>query len=379
MPIKDSSMKRASFGFAAILALLTFHAGRASAQDLAKPAPSAAPSPIAVPVASRTVKQTYNAIQVSSFEIQKDVTFPPEYLALMQTEISKQLTSAKVFAEVVSAGQTASTPDAHLLRLTGVITNYNPGSRAKRYFGGGAAGAAEIDSKVTFVDATTGQSLMTQDLRAVLASGFFGGKSEDSVKDYARQVVNKAKLMLNMRVPAPGDAPAPIAGETPGAVVSSAPAHHTVIVSEKDWLGSQKKLDQESADGYRLTSVSITGTSTADLSFIRTDATADAFQYKLLHTVLSTSLQKDINKLAAEGYRVSPGTLFVLKAYPTVIVEKSVPPFKSRYEYLIKESMRVSSGEKDVEKVQAQGYTLIGETEHGTSHLLLFEKTSTGQ
>jgi hypothetical protein len=56
---------------------------------------------------------------VAPFEFQKDVTFSPGYLALMQTEIFKELTSAKVFAEVVTEGQTASTPDAHLLRLTG--------------------------------------------------------------------------------------------------------------------------------------------------------------------------------------------------------------------------------------------------------------------
>jgi hypothetical protein len=324
----------------------------------------------------RTVKETFNAIQVIPFDIQKDVTFPPEYLAALQTEISKQLVSAKVFAEVVPVGQTPTVPSPHLLRLTGLITNYNPGSRAKRYFGGGAAGATEIDSKVTFVDAATGQPLMSQDLRAVLAGGFFGGKSEDSVKDYARQVVNKAKLMLNMRVPAPGEAPPTIVGETAVPGLSSVPAHHTVIITEKDWTGSQKKLDHESADGYRLTGLTITGTSTAEGALLRTDATADAFQYKLLHTMLSTNLQKDINKLAAEGFRVSPGTLIVLKSYPTVIVEKSSPPFKVRYEYLIKETVRVSSGEKDVEKVQAQGYSLIGETEHGTAHLLLFEKTS---
>jgi hypothetical protein len=79
--------------------------------------------------------------------------------------------------------------------------------------------------------------------------------------------------------------------------------------------GSQKKLEQEAADGYRLTGVTISGMSTADASFLRTDATAAAFQYKLLHTVLS-ALQKDINKLAAEGLRVSPGTLIVLQGNP---------------------------------------------------------------
>jgi Domain of unknown function (DUF4410) len=339
----------------------------------AEPAPaSSAP----VQLTPRTVKQTYNVIYVAPFEILKDVTFPPEYVALMQTEISKELSSAKIFAEVVAAGQTAATPDAHMLRLTGLITNYNPGNRAKRYLAGGAAGAAEIDSKVSFVDAATGQTLMSQDLRAILAGGFFGGKSEDAVKDYARQVVNKAKLMLNMRVPGPGEGPAPIAGETPGAVVSSQPAHHTVVITQKDWPSSQKKLDQEAADGYRLTGVTISGMSTADASFLRTDATAAAFQYKLLHTMLSTNLQKDINKLAVEGFRVSPGTLIVLQSNPTVIVEKATPPFKSRDQYIIKETARVSSGEKEVEKVQEQGFTLIGETEHGTAHLLLFEKAS---
>ncbi len=364
-------MNRTSFHGLAFLLLAALPtailAPISSAQDAAKPAPPPAP---------RTVKQIYNAIQVAAFEIQKESNFPPEFLPALQTEIAKQLTSAKAFAEVVPAGQSPAAPDAHLLRLTGVITNYNPGNRAARYFGGYGAGAAEIDSKVSFVDATTGQPLMSQDLRAVLASGFFGGKSEDSVKDYARQVVNKAKLMLNMRVPAPGEVPAPIVGETAGPVASSAPAHHTVIITEKDWPGSQRKLDEEVADGYRLTGLSITGTSTAEAAFLRTDATADAFQYKLLHTMLSSNLQKDINKLAVEGFRVSPGTLVVLKTYPTVIVEKSSPSFKSRYEYIIKETVLVSSGQKDIEKVQAQGYALIGETEHGTAHLLLFEKIS---
>ena len=83
---------------------------------------------------------------------------------------------------------------------------------------------------------------------------------------------------------------------------------------KKDWPGSQTKLEQEAADGYRPTGVTISGMSTADASFLRTDATAAAFQHKLLHTILSSSLQKDINKLAAEGFRVSPGTLVVLQA-----------------------------------------------------------------
>jgi hypothetical protein len=200
-----------------------------------EPAPASSAAP--VKPTPRTMKQTYNAIYVAPLEIQKDVTFPPEYLALIQTEIFKELTSAKVFAEVVTEGQTASTPDAHPLRLTGLITNYNPGNRAKRYFGAGAAGAAEIDSKVSFVDATPGQTLMSQNLRAMLAGGSFGGQSEDAVKDHTPS----------------GEQGEADAEHAPGAVVSSKPARHMVCHQQKDWPGSQKRdCEQEAEDGYRV-------------------------------------------------------------------------------------------------------------------------------
>jgi hypothetical protein len=139
-------------------------------------------------------------------------------------------------------------------------------------------------------------------------------------------------------------------------------------------LDRRRSSTKKAADGYRLAGATITGMSTAEASFLHTEATAAAFQYNLLHTILSTSLQKDINKLAAQGFRVSPGTMLVLQAYPTVIVEKAKPAYKLRYQYIIKETVRISSGAREVEKVQEQGYTLIGETEHGTAHLLLFEQ-----
>jgi hypothetical protein len=71
------------------------------------------------------------------------------------------------------------------------------------------------------------------------------------------------------------------------------------------WLAEEAR--QEAADGYRLAGSTITGMSPTEASFLRTDAPAAAFQYKLLHTILSTSLQKDVNKLAAEGFRRCAG------------------------------------------------------------------------
>lgn len=324
----------------------------------------------------RTVKESYNTMEVAVFENRKDSNFPDEYLADLQQETVKKLLDAKVFHEVVAAGQPIATADARVIRVTGVITTYKPGSRAKRYFGVGGAGSAEINSKIEFVDAATGRPLMSQDLRAVLASGFLGGKSKDAIKDYVRQVVNKVKLMQNMRMPAEqetGGAILPVA-EIKGARTDA--PQEVLAINDQDWSASEQKLNQKAATGYRLVDLTITGTHTGDAAFVRTDAIDPEFQYKLLHTILASNLGKDMKKLAAEGYRVSPRTLVVLGTRPTIIMEKSNPAFKASYEYVVKETLLVSSGQKEVAKTQEKGYTLIGETEHGTAHILVFEKVT---
>jgi hypothetical protein len=79
-------------------------------------------------------------------------------------------------------------------------------------------------------------------------------------------------------------------------------------LSSRQKIGPARK-ETGAGSGGRLPAdgVTISGMSSADASFLRTDATAAVFQYKLLHTILSASLQKDINKLAAEGFRVCQG------------------------------------------------------------------------
>jgi hypothetical protein len=324
---------------------------------------------------ARNVKDVYGAVEVDRFKIQNGVEFPPEYLDALQKEITKQLAEAKLFEEVIPAGQKPVDSSRRVLQLAGLITNYNPGNRAQRYFGGFGAGAAEIDSKIDFLDGATDQPVLSGDLRAVLAGGFLGGKAEGALKDYARQVVNKAKLMAHMRLPAPGSTPNSPMTQSAGSEAQQASARHNITISQKDWPGSQQKLDQEAAQGYRVVSVTISGKYTADVELERADAIADQYQYRLLHPLMSTSLQKDINKATAEGYRVTPNSLVVLATSLTLIMEKSSPPFPEQYRYAVKETVLVSSGQKDTEKLQNQGFTLIGESEHGTNHVLLFEKT----
>jgi hypothetical protein len=290
----------------------------------------------------------------------------------------KQLIDAKLFAEVLSEGQRPAKPESRILHLAGLITFYKPGNRAARYFGGFGAGATEIDSRLTFLDAATEQPILSEELRAMLIGGFFGGNSEGALKDYARQVVNKTKLMVHMRLPAPGSISEEVATRSGAPGSSPSPVRHTILISSKDWPASLSKLNAEAAESYRVASVTITGRETAEVELLRADAIADQYQYRLVHPAMSTNLQKDMRKAAEEGFRATPHSLVILGNSLTVIMEKSSTPFKDRYEYTVKETMRVSSGQKDTEKLQNDGYGLIGELEHGGAHLLLFEKIIPG-
>jgi Domain of unknown function (DUF4410) len=187
-----NAVKHISYLLAATLAVAFLTSRQGCAQDATKRVPTEpAPATSAAPVKTHPAHGEANVQRYACGAVRDsegcDIS---SGVSGADANGNLQGTDQKVFAEAATEGQTA-TPDAHLLRLTGLITNYNPGNRAKRHFGVGAAGAAEIDSKVSFVDATTGHTLMSQDLRAVLAVGFFGGKSEDAVKGYARRVVTR--------------------------------------------------------------------------------------------------------------------------------------------------------------------------------------------
>jgi len=356
-----------------VLLLLVFALGLtpSPAQNTGNPA-SAAPKARA---GTGEVKDTYHVVQVDQFDVQQGVEFPAEILGALREETVKQLAEAKVFQGVLPAGQNQTNSKEPVLRLSGTITHYKKGSRAKRYFGGvGGAGATEIDARIFFLDGTTGQQLMTQDLRAVLAGGFFGGNESNATQEFARQIITRTKLMLVKRVPAEEEGAAPPEADAAGAASPSTRERHALTVSAKDWSESQQKLDQESAEGYRVIGLSLTGTNTADVELEKLATPPDIYQYRLLHPLLASNLQKDIKKATDEGFRVSAHTLTSLNARTTLIMEKPPIPAKKRYLYLVKESHRISSAQKDAEKYQSDGYTLVGETEHNGLHLLLFEK-----
>lgn len=353
---------RKLFGFSlAILSISCAAITLASAQN----APSHNASATAVPPS--LIKDKYHVAEVDTFDIKPGIVFPPDYVKVLQDETVKQLLDAKLFAQIEPSGQAPADPASPILRLTGTIHNYKQGSRARRYTAGFGAGASEIDAQLTLVDVATGQTLAVEDVRGVLLGGLFGGDEAGAARELARQVVMQAKMMLARKLPGPSSGSGDVAP-------ISEPDRHNLSMDAKKWSEGESRLADDSAAGYRVMGLALTGSFTADLNMEKFASPPSVYQYRWIHMRLATHLEKDVEKAAAEGYRASPYTLATLGPYLTVVMEKSPEPSAIRYHYRVAETVRVSNAQKDIEARQREGYAVVDEAEFGGIHIVLFEK-----
>jgi hypothetical protein len=324
------------------------------------------------------VKDKYHIVQVDSITVQADVQFPAEYLTKLQDEIGKELVKQKEFQEVIAPGQSPANPGAPMLRLGAEITGYTPGNKAERYIIGFGAGSTQVDAKISFLDGDTGRTAMTEDLRAVLAAGLFGGAAEDVVKDFARQIAVMTKLMLVKRLPDPNDvARMAETSKSSDSTGAEAAERRTITITGKadSWNPAQQQLDETSAAGFRVMGLMLKVKSDVEVLLQKMPAPPQVYTYKLLHTNRGvSSLEKDMNSASADGFRATKNTLALWNFAVSVIMEKPQIPTQTRYQYFINQSARISSAQKNTEKYEAAGYSLIGDVEHYGANLLLFEK-----
>src|SRR5215469_442199 len=326
------------------------------------------PSPTNAPVA-QMIREKYQSIQLETFEVKPGVEFPPEYLAKALEEVFKQLLDAKIVKEVLRSGDAPGDQAVPIAFLSGTINNYTPGSRSKRYVGFGL-GAAEVDAEIVLLDGRTKQRLQTEKLRAVLVGGLFGGSEDKIANELARRVVLQTRYMLSGRIPS--ESPAATSHETTPA--DSGHDHHTLTMNAKEWEEGQKKLAQEAATGYRVVDFTTTGNSTAILELEKVGDPSNVFQYRWVRVRMYTHLQNELNKGTVDGFHVYPQTLTTLLPYLTVLMEKPPGASTVQYHYLVTQPVLMSHVQKDAEKHQREGYTLLDETDFA-AHILLFEKT----
>jgi hypothetical protein len=142
------------------------------------------------------LKDKYLNIEVVSFEIGEGIKFPPESRDVIMAQVIEELKQLKTFKHVSGPGESTANAEGPTVRLSGTITKYKPGSRAKRYFIGFGAGTTKVVAHIRYADASTGEVLYEKDVDGKVWIGLFGGDSSGATRGLAKEVAKVTKKHL---------------------------------------------------------------------------------------------------------------------------------------------------------------------------------------
>jgi len=109
---------------------------------------------------------------------------------------------------------------------------------------------------------------------------------------------------------------------------------------------------------------------------MRKEATPPAnYEYRLLHTVRMSTMQKEMNQAGAQGFRLRQDSLMpYMGGTLAVIMERAPGTAQPHSQYLCYQTSRYSNIEKKIERGREQGYEPAATAVVGASRMLILEK-----
>lgn len=139
----------------------------------------------------------------------------------------------------------------------------------------------------------------------------------------------------------------------------------------------QKEIDEVSAQGYRI----LVGSPTAGSEmavFLSLDGSKEQpYKYKLLATTRTGTMNKELNEMADAGFRLIPSTMIakaqLLGGVEIVMLMERPPVVSKQYEYKLLATTRTSTLQKEVTEAQDAGYKIVGMVSRG-EHMVVMER-----
>jgi hypothetical protein len=155
------------------------------------------------------------------------------------------------------------------------------------------------------------------------------------------------------------------------------PESRYLLLSTVKTSTMQKELDEASAHGFRIISAASSCNQSEMVLFLeRVTQGPDTYKYKLLATTRTSTMEKELNQAAKEGFRLLPRTITAKEGFLTneiVSVLEMAPKSSKRYEYKLLATSRTSTLQKEVSQSEADGFVLVGLVGRG-ENMVIMEK-----
>ncbi|MBI1956010.1 MAG: hypothetical protein HYS38_06410 [Acidobacteria bacterium] len=163
------------------------------------------------------------------------------------------------------------------------------------------------------------------------------------------------------------------------------PDQKYLLLSTRKTSTMQDEINEVAAQGFRIMVGSSTGGVEMVLLLERVAIPPEVFSYLLLATTKSSTMQKELTETAAKGFRLLPRTMiskektFSLVGEGEVVVFMERPPRPDKqYDYRLLATARTGTLQKEITEALADGYVLAGLVNHG-EHMVIMEKESPTQ
>jgi hypothetical protein len=149
-----------------------------------------------------------------------------------------------------------------------------------------------------------------------------------------------------------------------------------ILLATKRTGTMQKEMDEAAQNGYKVRMGSSTAGTEMVILLEKVATPPDLYKFKLLATTRTGTMEKELNEGGDNGFRMLPNTMIAKQGMMTnevVVILEKAPNSASRYQYKLLATSRTSTMEKEIKETQAAGFTLVGICSMG-EHMVIMEK-----
>ncbi len=158
------------------------------------------------------------------------------------------------------------------------------------------------------------------------------------------------------------------------------PTDRYLLLATKQTSTMEKELDEAARQGFRILYGSPTSGTEMVLLLERVAKPPDTYQYRLLATNKTSTMEKEMAEAGGEGFRLMPNTAMAKKSAglalttEVVMIMERPPKAQQRYQYKLLATTKTSTMQKEIGEASAAGFVLIGLISRG-EHMAVMEKT----
>jgi queuine/archaeosine tRNA-ribosyltransferase len=139
----------------------------------------------------------------------------------------------------------------------------------------------------------------------------------------------------------------------------------------------QKELSEAAGAGYRILGASPTAGTEMVVILEKVATPPQVYEYLLLATTRTSTMQKELSEAAEKGFRLLPQTIIAKEqtfgGTEIVMLLEKPPGAASHYRYLLLATSRTSTMQKEMAQASDGGYKVVGMASRG-EHLVILEK-----